>query len=159
MAIVPPSHQKHRPVVVLVSKLQSKDADAWIDLVQDDMEALGYAVRGGPVSGCERRFSAHQGPALLGGRLLKPATANLDGRLKRTAPLDRRLGSYRMAGHARTRTSVKGAADTQRRLDQQIASPKWLAGQWLERRESSGPKRRLCSWQAGRCTGRTRFEA
>jgi len=32
-----------RPAVVAGEQVASKDADAWIDLVQDDMEALGYA--------------------------------------------------------------------------------------------------------------------
>ena len=36
--------REHRPVVVFGEQVASKDADAWIDLVQDDMEALGYAV-------------------------------------------------------------------------------------------------------------------
>lgn len=35
--------QKRRPPSVLGEQVASKDADAWIDLVQADMEALGYA--------------------------------------------------------------------------------------------------------------------
>ena len=34
--------QKRRPPIILGEQVASKDADAWIDLVQDDMEGLGY---------------------------------------------------------------------------------------------------------------------
>ncbi|CAM3754216.1 DNA cytosine methyltransferase [Bordetella bronchialis] len=35
---------QRRPAVVFGEQVASKDADPWIDLVQDDLEALGYAV-------------------------------------------------------------------------------------------------------------------
>jgi DNA (cytosine-5)-methyltransferase 1 len=35
--------KERRPVAVLGEQVASKDADPWIDLVQDDMEGLGYA--------------------------------------------------------------------------------------------------------------------
>ena len=35
--------QQCRPAVVFGEQVASKDADPWIDLVQDDMEAVGYA--------------------------------------------------------------------------------------------------------------------
>ncbi|WP_253547601.1 DNA cytosine methyltransferase [Herbaspirillum rubrisubalbicans] len=35
--------QEHRPAVVAGEQVASKDADTWLDLVQDDLEALGYA--------------------------------------------------------------------------------------------------------------------
>jgi DNA (cytosine-5)-methyltransferase 1 len=35
--------EQRRPSIVLGEQVASKDADPWIDLVQDDMEALGYA--------------------------------------------------------------------------------------------------------------------
>ncbi len=38
-----------RPSVVFGEQVASKDADPWIDLVQDDMEALGYALGAEPV--------------------------------------------------------------------------------------------------------------
>ncbi|WP_208281683.1 DNA cytosine methyltransferase [Massilia oculi] len=34
--------RQHRPAVVLGEQVASKDADPWIDLVQDDMEGVGY---------------------------------------------------------------------------------------------------------------------
>ena len=36
--------RERRPAVVFGEQVASKDADPWIDLVQDDLEALGYAV-------------------------------------------------------------------------------------------------------------------
>lgn len=36
--------QQCRPAIVFGEQVASKDADPWIDLVQDDLEALGYAV-------------------------------------------------------------------------------------------------------------------
>jgi DNA (cytosine-5)-methyltransferase 1 len=36
--------EKRRPAKVIGEQVASKDADAWIDLVQDDLEALDYAV-------------------------------------------------------------------------------------------------------------------
>lgn len=36
--------QERRPSVVLGEQVASKDADSWIDLVQADLETLGYAV-------------------------------------------------------------------------------------------------------------------
>lgn len=36
--------QERRPAVVLGEQVASKDADSWIDLVQADLETLGYAV-------------------------------------------------------------------------------------------------------------------
>ena len=33
-----------RPTVIFGEQVASKDADAWIDLVQDDLEGMGYAV-------------------------------------------------------------------------------------------------------------------
>ena len=44
MASISPSHQRAPPCRCFGEQVASKDADAWIDLVQDDMEALGYAV-------------------------------------------------------------------------------------------------------------------
>ncbi|MFK3741410.1 DNA cytosine methyltransferase [Massilia sp. TN1-12] len=35
---------ERRPAVVLGEQVASKDADAWIDLVQDDLEGVGYRV-------------------------------------------------------------------------------------------------------------------
>ncbi len=35
--------KERSPIAVLGEQVASKDADAWIDLVQDDMEGLGYA--------------------------------------------------------------------------------------------------------------------
>jgi len=36
--------KEQRPPVIFGEQVASKDADPWIDLVQDDLEALGYAV-------------------------------------------------------------------------------------------------------------------
>ncbi|MDR9839430.1 DNA cytosine methyltransferase [Herbaspirillum huttiense] len=35
--------QEHRPPVIAGEQVASKDADPWLDLVQDDLEAVGYA--------------------------------------------------------------------------------------------------------------------
>ena len=48
--------QQRRPDVVFGEQVESKDGRAWLDLVQTDLEAIGYAV--GPVGLCAAGFGA-----------------------------------------------------------------------------------------------------
>ncbi|MGB3070940.1 MAG: DNA cytosine methyltransferase [Ottowia sp.] len=44
--------EKCRPPIILGEQVASKDANAWIDLVQDDMEGLGYPFAAIPFPAC-----------------------------------------------------------------------------------------------------------
>lgn len=62
-----------RPAIVIGEQVASKDADAWIDLVQDDLEALGYGVGAVPFP------SASVGAPHIRDRLYWMAHANISG--------------------------------------------------------------------------------
>ncbi|WP_427183570.1 DNA cytosine methyltransferase [Bordetella bronchialis] len=68
---------QRRPAVVFGEQVASKDADPWIDLVQDDLEALGYAVGAVPFP------SAGVGAPHIRDRLYWVAHAGRVGRQRR----------------------------------------------------------------------------
>lgn len=79
---------ERRPAVVLGEQVASKDAGAWIDLVQDDLEGVGYRVGAIPFP------SAGVGAPHIRDRLYWVADANNGGRL------GRRTGEARNGGHS-----------------------------------------------------------
>ncbi|WP_423454339.1 DNA cytosine methyltransferase [Ottowia sp. VDI28] len=85
--------QECRPPVILGEQVASKDADPWIDLVQDDMEALDYAFGAVPFP------SAGVGAPHIRDRTYWVAHAH-DARLARRQQL-RERGSQRAAGARR----------------------------------------------------------
>ena len=83
--------KERKPSVVLGEQVASKDADAWIDLVQNDLEGLGYAVGAVPFpsasvgaphirdrlywladSASNRRVGSGPGPTIQTGRSTRP---------------------------------------------------------------------------------------
>ena len=71
---------QREPVVVFGEQVSSKDADVWVDLVQTDMEALGYAFGAVPFP------SAGVGAPHIRDRLYWLADSNDVGRQRRTDP-------------------------------------------------------------------------
>lgn len=97
-----------RPAIILGEQVASKDADPWIDLVHDDLEALGYAVGAVPFP------SAGVGAPHIRDRLYWVAHANTAG--QRASPAQRRKAhrSTESAGIASASGGLGWLADTER---------------------------------------------
>jgi DNA (cytosine-5)-methyltransferase 1 len=118
--------RERKPAVVFGEQVASKDADPWIDIVQTDLEAMGYAVGAVPFP------SAGVGAPHIRDRLYWVADARGFGRERREAAApgndDDRTASERAQGeHGIGVTSAH-------RLPEHSASPTnghWRVADWL----------------------------
>ena len=79
----------HRPAVVFGEQVASSDAGPWLDLVQDDLEAVGYSFGAIPFP------SAGVGAPQPRERLYWLADSNRDGRQQGGLPTARRVETHR----------------------------------------------------------------
>src|ERR1700747_1154760 len=110
-----------RPVECIGEQVASKDADPWLDLVQTDLEALGYALGAVPFP------SAGVGAPHIRDRLYWVADAELPERRSRdqrgTVIDGQEGGRYKSADRTRERGQPCGLADSRRVCTRGTARP------------------------------------
>jgi DNA (cytosine-5)-methyltransferase 1 len=96
----------HRPPVVLGEQVASKDANPWIDLVQDDMEGLGYGFGSVPFP------AASVGAPHIRDRLYWMAYAESQRRKRRQGSAQRRVHDRANAGWLEGEHGIVGNGET-----------------------------------------------
>lgn len=130
--------KEFRPPVVFGEQVASRDADAWIDLVQTDLEAVGYAVGAVPFP------SASVGAPHIRDRIYWVADssgARLDQRQRVAGIPGRKIGAdARQTAVGNGVCSVVGMADADRRQCDGVAVVRWAEcdGQDARRAEGGG---------------------
>lgn len=134
--------EKCRPAVIFGEQVASKDADPWIDLVQTDMEALGYAFGAVPFP------SASVGAPHIRDRLYWVANAKLRRRKRLTqqhpstilSPMDGAQSAWQPVSTHSASTVGRLANDNCSGCEQRCEGCAIL-GRWQTAQSDSGTKR------------------